>query len=154
MNSEQRSMLNGFFVTTFNKILAWEDQSLRTIGRTDLSVREMHIIEAVSILEGSGKNTMANIAGVLSVSPGSLTTAVNALVKKGYLVRRHAEDDRRMVFVSLTEAGERGNEIHKKFHDEMIEFVDEILDEESFDVLCDALMRLTEFLAKKENVKR
>ena len=105
MTKEQREMINGFFVTAFNRILAWEDQSLRSIGKKDISVREMHIIEAVSILEGKKMNTMANIAKVLSVSPGSLTTAVNALVAKEYLIRWRSESDRRVVLVSPTEKG-------------------------------------------------
>lgn len=154
MTEEQKERLNGFFVTVFNRILAWEDQSLRSIGKSEISVREMHIIEAVSILEKVKSNTMANIAKVLSVSPGSLTTAVNALVKKGYLSRRHGENDRRIVLVSPTEAGEEINEKHKKFHDEMGVFVAEVLSPEETEIILKALGRLTEFFTEKAAVKR
>lgn len=154
MNREQKEMLNGFFVTAFNEILAWEDQSLRCIGRADISVREMHIIEAVSILESKNMNTMANIARVLSVSPGSLTTAVNALVKKGYVERRHAESDRRRVLVTMTEDGAEVNKLHKRFHDEMVDFISEVLSEDEIDTILKGLRRLTEFFQTKAAVKR
>lgn len=149
MTNEQKEKLNGFFVTVFNEILAWEDQSLCKIGRADLSVREMHIIEAISILERDKLNTMANTAKVLSVSPGALTTAVNALVKKGYIKRRRDENDRRIVLVSPTEAGVEVNKQHKKFHDEMVDFVAEILSEEELFVTFKALDRLTDFFMEK-----
>lgn len=154
MNSEQKEKLNGFFVAVFNQILAWEDQSLRSINKTDISVREMHIIEAVSILEKIKKNTMANIAKVLSISPGSLTTAVNALVKKEYLSRRHSESDRRVVFVNPTEKGNEVNKQHKKFHNEMIDFISEVISEGEFDIILKALERLEMFFIEKADVKR
>lgn len=154
MTGEQRKRLNGFFVNTFNEILAWEDQSLRKIGRTDLSVREMHIIEAVSMLEASGGNTMANIARVLVVSPGSLTTAVNVLVNKGYLKRHRADYDRRVVLVTLTQDGAVINEKHKQFHDEMMDFIGEVLSEEQLEVIIKSLERLVKYFREKSNVKR
>ena len=154
MTNEQREMVNGFFVTAFNRILAWEDQSLRSIGKKDISVREMHIIEAVSILEGKKMNTMANIAKVLSVSPGSLTTAVNALVAKEYLVRWRSESDRRVVLVSPTQKGIEVNEHHKRFHDEMVDFVTKNVTEDELDVVLGTLKRLTEFFVEKAAVKR
>lgn len=154
MEEKRLEKLHGFFVTAFNEILAWEDQSLRKIGRTDISVREMHIIEAVSILEEDNLNTMANIAKVLSVSPGALTTGVNALVKKGYLTRRHDENDRRRVLVTPTETGMEVNSAHKKFHDEMVEFVSQIMSDNEMDTLLKALEKLTEFFMKKAAVKR
>ncbi len=155
MTTEQKETLNGFFVTTFNEILAWEDQSLRKIGRSDISVREMHIIEAISLLKQENMNTMANTARVLAVSPGSLTTAVNALVKKGYVKRQHDENDRRRVLVSLTEAGQSVNEHHKQFHDEMVEFISEILSEEELETVSKTLKGLTDFFKEKVSaVKR
>ena len=154
MTKEQREMINGFFVTAFNRILAWEDQSLRSLGKKDISVREMHIIEAVSMLEGKKMNTMANIAKVLSVSPGSLTTAVNALVAKEYLVRWRSESDRRVVLVSPTEKGVEINERHKQFHDEMVDFVTSKVSEKELDVVIETLEKLTEFFVEKAAVKR
>lgn len=154
LTKEQREMINGFFVTAFNRILAWEDQSLRSLGKKDISVREMHIIEAVSMLEGKKMNTMANIAKVLSVSPGSLTTAVNALVAKEYLVRWRSESDRRVVLVSPTEKGIEINEKHKQFHDEMVDFVTNKVSEKELDVVIETLEKLTEFFVEKAAVKR
>ncbi len=154
MTQEQKEKLNGFFVMAFNQILAWEDQSLRQVGRADISVREMHIIEAIDILEGQRLNTMANIARVLSVSPGSLTTAVNALVNKGYVKRRRSEKDRRVVLVSPTDKGTEVNIRHKAFHDELVNFVSDAISDEELTAVLKSLEKLTEYFMKKAAVKR
>lgn len=154
MNAEQNRLLNDFFVHIFNQILAWEEQTLKETGTTDLSVREMHVIEAISNLEGTGQNTMANIAKVLCISPGSLTTAVNVLVNKGYLERRYTPKDRRVVFVVPTEKGAHVNALHEDFHRRMCDMVGEELNEEQWDVLLSALQKIERFFVQKVSQAR
>ena len=149
MNKEQALILNDFFVNVFNQILAWEDQTLKKTGKKDLSVRELHVIEAVDTLKSEKQNTMANIAKLLAVSPGSLTTSVNVLVKKGYLTRSYSEKDRRVVYVDLTDMGKEVKLIHTKFHEEMIMSVDDALKSDEFDILISALTKLKDFFASK-----
>jgi len=79
--------LNDFFVRAFNNLLILEEAYLRKHCAADLSVREVHVLSAVEKLSSEQKNTMANVAKFLCVSPGSLTTSVNTLVTKGYLER-------------------------------------------------------------------
>lgn len=149
MTDEQKYELNEFFVHVFNQILAWEGQTLRKTNVSDLSVRELHIIDSIQHLTPQCKNTMANVAKFLSVTPGALTTAVNTLVKKGYLERSYTKEDRRIVFIALTEQGEAVNKIHSEYHRQMVESLDEVLEEESLKVLLDALRRLGVFFRKK-----
>lgn len=149
LNKDQAAVLNSFFVNVFNRILSWEEQALKKVGQKNLSVRELHVIEAVHILKSEAKNTMANIANLLSVSPGSLTTAVNVLVKKGYLQRSHSEKDRRVVYIDLTENGETVNSIHENFHSQMIEAVDIGFNEKELNILISALEKLKKFFSPK-----
>ena len=46
---------------------------------------------------------MANIARNLSLTPGALSVAVNALVNKGYLERSYTAKDRRVIYITVTE---------------------------------------------------
>lgn len=149
MTDGQKYEINEFFVHVFNQILAWEGQTLKKAKVSDLSVRELHIIDSIDHLSRHGKNTMANVAKFLSVTPGALTTAVNALVKKGYLERKYTKEDRRIIFVALTESGVAVNKIHSEYHKQMVESVDEVLDEEKLAVLMEALAKLGEFFKKK-----
>ena len=48
------------------------------------------------------EHTTTEVANKLNVTVGTLTVAVNALVKKGYVVRLKSETDRRIVILGLT----------------------------------------------------
>lgn len=129
-------------------MLTLEEQCLKKLCSEDLSVRELHVIEAVSSLVPGGKNSMAEIAKHLHLSPASLTTSVNVLVRKEYLSRRYSTDDKRVIFVTLTEKGEKVNSCYLDFVRGMIMKAGEKLDEASADSFIDALIYLSEYLTE------
>lgn len=145
MTSQQERDLNCFFVQVFNKILAWEDQALTRIGARDLSVKELHVLEATSNLMQQGRNTMTSIAEELSIRVSSLTTAVNTLVRKGYLLREGVPGDRRVIRIRLTQLGEQANRMHTEFHQRMIRSAVEQLSSAELDVLLHSLSGLDRF---------
>ena len=149
MTEQQQEKLNDFFVGVFNQILAWEGQTIKNIGVQDLSIRELHVIEAVSDLCKLEKNTMGNIAKNLSLSPGALSVSVNALVKKGYLERSYTAKDRRVIYITVTEKGKEVNGYHEAFHYEMIKAVGEQLDENQLTTMLEALDKLRGFFKQK-----
>ena len=149
MDNYHKEALNQFFVYTFNKILAWEEQALVKSACYNLSVKEMHILEAVAELEKNNQNTMSLIACRLSVSVGALTTAVNVLVNKGYLKRQRTANDRRIVLISLTEQGKSAELEHQQFHKEMVESVGSFLPEKDLQTLIVSLKALSDFFENK-----
>jgi len=145
MNQQQTQDLNYFFETTFNKILAWEERALQKTNLQKLTVREAHIIEACKSLEIQSKNTMSHVASKLSITQGALTTAVNTLVRKGYLKRGSNPNDGRIVYIYLTNKGMDAYLKHEAFHKEMIKQVGFQLDEDSLTTLTDSLKKLSVF---------
>lgn len=85
----------------------------------DISVNDMHIIAAVG-MKTSG--SMSSIAKKMGVTVGTLTTAINSLVKKGYVNRTRSSKDRRVVLISLSEKGERAFLYQRGFHDKLRAF--------------------------------
>ena len=146
MNQKQIGILNDYFLHSALRLLSLEEQCLRRSCSKDLSVRELHVLEAVSSLRSSGKNTMAEIAKYLHLSPASLTTAINVLVNKGYVARSYSPVDRRVIFVELTETGEDANRRYLDFVRDMILSVADGLDEESADTLISTILNLSEYL--------
>lgn len=146
MNKKQMEILNDYFLHSALHLLTLEEQCLRKKCARDLSIRELHVIEAVAALTDSGKNTMAEIARYLHLSPASLTTAVNVLVRKEYMVREYSSMDRRVIYVRLTEKGVEANRIYLDFEREMIYAVTKDLDEQSADAMIAALFGLSEYL--------
>lgn len=145
MTERQRSELNLFFVDTFNNILCWEERALSAAGIKDLSVREVHTIAAVVKLWRESRNTMSHIAAALDISVGALTTAVNTLIRKGYLVRASRPNDRRIVLVEPTQAGIAADDKHSRYHAAMIEGVGKTVSGEDLDTLLQSLEQLAGF---------
>lgn len=145
MTESQRDELNYFFVHVFNQILAYEEQALSAMGAQDLSVKELHVLEAVGGLTASGRNTMTQVADALAIRVSTLTTAVNTLVRKGCLERGSEPGDRRVIRVFLTPKGEEANRLHAQFHVRMAASAATKLEEEELDALLRSLRRLDRF---------
>lgn len=145
----QGEAINRFLVEVFHEILKTEERALE-VQRPDLSVREFHLIEEVCQTVDQGRdNRSTAVAAAQRVTAGTLTTAVNALEKKGYLERRRDCEDRRAVRIYPTEKGRLANELHTEFHKEMVEDVLCALNEEESQVFIRALSRVTEFFRQK-----
>ena len=142
---EHYKMLNDILVNLFNEILGIEEKALTSSEFRDISVNDMHILEAVGTEE---PRSMSSVAKSLSVTVGTLTIAMNNLVKKGYVNRARSEEDRRVVLVSLSEKGEKAYYHHQKFHDDMIQAIMTDLDETQMDALTQALNKLRAFFRK------
>lgn len=139
---ESYGTLNQILVHLFNDIMTIEHKALITGEFKDISYNDMHIIEAIGI--GEPRN-MSSVARTISVTTGTLTTAINSLVRKGYVKRVRSEEDRRVVLISLTEKGYRAYDHHANFHAKMIEAIQEGMSEEELTVLVKSLNKLESF---------
>lgn len=140
--------LNSILVNLFNDILSIEEKALITGEFTDITVKDMHIIEAIGVM---APKTMSEVARALSVTMGTLTIGVNGLVKKGYAERTRSEVDRRIVYASLTTKGKAAYLHHMKFHREMINSVMNSVSEEEAQILTKALNNLEQFFMEVKN---
>lgn len=143
-------VLNELLVDIFNDILTIEQEALRSGEFKDISVTEIHTIEAISMYE---ERTMSEVASNLGITVGTLTTAIGHLVKKGYVERKRTEEDRRVVRVKLTKRGKLAYRIHEKFHSDMVKETISGLTEEEEQVLVSSLEKLNEFFKSNYKLK-
>lgn len=139
---ERYDVFHDILVNLFQEIMDIEEKALITAEFKNISVNDMHIIEAVGT--GEPKN-MSTVAKLMSVTVGTLTIAINNLVKKGYVSRVRSEEDRRVVLISLTEKGKRAYQHHREFHDGMVKALVEGLDEGQQKILVKSLLNLRTF---------
>ena len=78
--SNPMKLINDILVDLFKNILGIEEQALKDRGVIDLSMNEMHTLEAIGYED---VKTMSEAAEILKITLGTLTTSVNRLVKKG-----------------------------------------------------------------------
>ena len=151
MHVDSYVTLNEVLVNLFRDVLEIEEKSLATSHFRDLTNNDMHVIEAIGIEE---PKNMSAIAKLLSVTVGTLTIAMNSLVKKGYVTRERGKTDRRVVFISLSEKGRAAYEHHAAFHQEMIQSIAEQLTKDELDALTKALTCLNQWFREKEKIRR
>ncbi|HKL94997.1 MAG TPA: MarR family transcriptional regulator [Haploplasma sp.] len=139
--SKTKDLVNELLVEVFNHILSIEESKLKEAG-VELSMTEIHVLEAIN---NTNPPTMSNIATKLRVTVGTLTTSVSTLVKKNYVVRKRGVEDRRVVFIELTNSAVDVLKIHDEFHDEMIESVFKDLHIEEDEVLIKSLEKVNDY---------
>ena len=135
--------MNNYLVTIFNDVLSIEENELKKSRFGDLTITEMHTIDAIGMYK---KKTTTEVARELLVTVGTLTTSINRLVKKGYVERIRSEDDRRVVKLSLTKKGKLVFRVHQHFHREMVKRATEGLNTQEQEVFLRALKNLYEYL--------
>ncbi len=135
--------INRILVEIYDDITHIEEYSIKSGAFKDLSITEIHTIEAVGLY---GSRTMSEIASKLDITMGTLTTAIDKLIKKGYVERSRSDIDRRIVNVSLTNRGKLAYRIHEKFHMDMVKEVMEDFNQDEEEILLSALRKLNKHL--------
>ena len=136
---EKEEPLNELLVMLFNEVLDMEHKALINGSFKEISINDMHIIDAIGIQEA---RNMSAVAKTMSVTVGTLTTAINNLVKKGYVSRIRSAEDKRVVLLSLTEKGVAAYQKHAVFHKQMVQTVMDGFEGEEMEVLLRAFKKL------------
>lgn len=139
--TQQEQRLNSFLVHVFNDILRLEETSLRTQCK-NLSLTELHVLEAVGRCAADGAAGMADVAAALGVTAGTATVAVKTLEQKGYLARTRTQRDRRRVCVALTGQALPVLKAHTAFHERLVAHACDELSGAEREALCAALDKL------------
>lgn len=140
-----KKIINDLLVDVFNHILSIEYHELKDRG-VPISMNEVHVLEAI---ENEDNPTMSNLAKRLRVTVGTLTTAMNKLVEKGYVLRYREPDDKRKVLIKLTKIAYPILDIHNEFHDEMIASIIEDMKLDEDDVLMQSLSNIRDYFKNK-----
>lgn len=140
-----KGVLNDLLVVIFNQILSIEAEALRKQGVT-LSMSEVHVLEA--IMKTDAPN-MGSVSKRLRITMGTLTTAINTLVKKGYVSRVKDPLDKRKVLLRLTNKSLPVMKIHDAFHEDMISTVIKDLHIDQNETLIKSLESLSTYFREK-----
>jgi len=138
--------LNTLLVETYHLIERVEDNSVKKMRDGNLSINEVHVLEAVG--KTGEPRTISELAADLDISLPSATVAVNKLVSKGFLEKQRGEVDGRQVLISLTKKGKTIDRVHRFFHEQMVKKVASELSDEEKQVLLRAIRNLNRFFEK------
>src|SRR5699024_12639492 len=117
MDFETMTEVNDYLVMIFNEVLSIEEEALSQSEFSNLSIKEMHTIEAIGL---SGDLSSNQVAKKLGVTAGTLSVSIQNLVKKNYVERVQSPEDRRVVKLKLSKSGKLIYRLHRKFHMDMV----------------------------------
>ena len=146
--NHNESMIDKVLVHLFNDLLRIEEKTLQKhVGA--LSMREVHIIEAVCAAQ-SDDNTMTVLAATLRVTVGSLTVAIKTLERKGYVIRRRSDTDKRRVHVLPLPLALEVEKHHRAFHRRRVDAGTTAVPPEQLDVLLQSLHAIYDYFYDQE----
>ncbi|WP_390410411.1 MarR family winged helix-turn-helix transcriptional regulator [Lacticaseibacillus jixiensis] len=131
----------------YRDILRIEETELRRSRFSDLSISEMHTIDAIGL---HAAPTSRTVAERLHVTQGTLTVAIKHLVVKGYVERVHDPKDARVVNLQLTRKGRLMYRAHQAFHQQMVDSFVQGFDDHDIQLIEAALDNLMAFIQKQD----
>lgn len=99
MNNPWVSSIGDLFLEFQAKIQSYERIFLKENGIEDVTANEVKILYMIGL---SNNKSMKEIAEQLHITQGTLSIAVNSLVKKGYVLRTRHKMDKRVIILYLS----------------------------------------------------
>ncbi len=140
-----KDLLNLVLSDVFNRIMFTEEKELLEKLGNDVTIRDVHVIEAISRNVYLGNSASNIVAKTLKITAGTLTTAVKRLELKGYVTRIPDEKDKRINNLFLTPKGEKINKAHREFHLKMVNTITSNLSEKEEKQLIDLVSKVISF---------
>ena len=138
--------LNELLVRLFKNIMEIEARCLVNDEFNDITYNDFHIIEAIGLQE---PKSMSMIAKLMDVTTGTLTKAMDGLTEKGYVLRERSKQDKRVVWVYLTDKGKAAYAHHEGFHRKMIENIKGQLSEQETTIMIYSLAKLVDYFQEE-----
>jgi len=145
MNTTEHDFADGL-LHIFDSVLMTEEKALSKGYFADLSIAELHTIEAIGPYDA---RAMSETAIRLGITTGTLTVAIDRLVRKGYVERNRDTKDRRVVRIHLTRRGKLAYRMHSKFHTLLVRRIMEPLNPEKQELLAEMVANIDQFISEQ-----
>lgn len=135
--------INDALYNTYYGINRIEEEELKKSRFKDLTVKELHAIDAITMYDHL---TVSQVANKLHLSRATVTSTVDRLVRKGYTERIRDEKDRRVIHLELTSKGRLACRAYHAYHNMMVKSFLQNLDENELETIYHAFTNLEKFV--------
>jgi DNA-binding MarR family transcriptional regulator len=97
-----------------------EESAKEQFNLTDLTLTQMHYLEAISMLDNPN---ITELAHALKLTKPTVKVAIDKFIEKDYVFKVHSDEDRRSAHLHLTEKGKLINQMHDYAHKRIAEFI-------------------------------
>lgn len=127
------------FVVLMKSTKAVQEHIKKDISSYGMRTSEFTVLEA---LYHKGKQTVREISNAVLIHTGSITYVIDKLETKGLLERSNCKDDRRVVYIQITDQGKQlMDEIFPR-HQKVIEKVFEDVNTQEKELMIEILKRV------------
>ena len=127
---------------TYKALLDKDQRNIRSYG---LNTSEFGVLE---LLYNKGSHPIQQIGDKILITSGTMTYVIDKLEKKGLIVRRTCDNDRRIIYAELTETGKnKMMEILPNHYQALAESVDSLTSAEK-EIMIEMLKKIS-FSSKK-----
>lgn len=127
------------FVVLMKSSKAIQEQIKKDISKYDIHPSEFTVLEALHV---KGKQTVRQISDAVLINSGSITYVMDKLEAKGFLERIDCKEDRRVVYIQITDEGKQFMEEVFPKHQLVIEEIFSEITEKEKEVLINLLKRV------------
>ncbi len=117
----------------------FEDIALNSDELSDLTVKQLYYLDMVKKLSNP---TFTDLSEKIGVTKPTVTTAVNKLIKQGFIEKIQSVEDRRVYNLLLTAAGERVVDIHDKVHKDFAHMISSCLNNQELNKLVEIFTKV------------
>lgn len=107
----------------------------------NLTPPQYHVLK---YLLTKGPTKVKELAEKMDVKPSAITVMIDRLVQNNYVVRHHDSDDRRVIYISVTDEGKRVLQTIKKRHKATLQRYLVHLDKQELEAFADTFEKLSE----------
>ena len=100
-NLEQ--ILEEILCSAYTKLIYHEEKILKSLN--GITLKECHTLDVIYNTMRTKNNMSSNIAKILGITLGTLTTNIDRLCDKGYVTRDKSDKDKRITVINLTDEG-------------------------------------------------
>ncbi len=138
-DTKEISAVDELFRELFSKLNRLESKKHLYKDFKELTIIEINTIVVVGIEE---MKSMSVIANKLGVTFGTPTVTIDRLIHKGYVNRIRDREDRRQVFIKLSETGEKVYKAVLKIKNDVTEDIFGVLTQEERESLVNILSKV------------
>lgn len=120
--------------------------SLSLSSELKITFTQFIILDIISENDGI---SIKELAGLMGITSSGATQQVDSLVKKGYLVRRGRQEDRRSLKISLSENMKKQLNTLKTRHMENLSSIYEVLSDNELGIFCELNRKIASRILEK-----
>ena len=115
-----------------------ESQAFQDENFAQLSMRQMHYLNSIKLLQ---EPTFSELAHALGVTKPSVTAIVSTLIRKGLVNKVQDDSDKRSYHIVLTAQGLDFGQVHDAVHQRMVNILTANLDNDEVEALTRLLTK-------------